>query len=193
MYYKYNRRKEIIKNIILISLIIFIAVFSTYHIYNKFNDTETIDYSSDSLDITFHEKNGDELDITKIIPLTDAVGLSSKGHNITIKNNLTEPVNYTIKITDNVDKMLNQNCEGITIPKEEIKISLKDFNGKTEIYNLSELENKILYSATVKPLEENKYTIRIWINNETTLPSGSDNHYHGLIQIFENDLTLAVK
>lgn len=193
MYYKYNRRKEIIKNIILISLIIFIAVFSTYYIYNKFNDTETIDYSSDSLDITFHEKNGDELDITKIIPLTDAVGLSSKGHNITIKNNLTEPVNYTIKITDNVDKMLNQNCEGITIPKEEIKISLKDFNGKTEIYNLSELENKILYSATVKPLEENKYTIRIWINNETTLPSGSDNHYHGLIQIFENDLTLAVK
>ena len=115
------------------------------------------------------------------------------GYTVTIKNNLTEPVDYTIKITDNTDKILKQNCTGITIPREEIKISLKDFNGKTEIYSLSELENNTLLSTTIKALEENKYTIRVWVNNETTLPSGSNHHYHGLIQIFENDLTLAVK
>lgn len=193
MYYKYNRKKEIIKNTILITIILSIAVFSTYYIYNKFNDIETIDYSSESLDITFHEKNGDELNITKITPLTDAVGLSSQGHNITIKNNLTESVKYTIKITDNIAKMLTQGCKGITIPKEEIRISLKNFNGPTEVYSLSELINDTLLSTTIKSQAEEKYTIRIWVNNETTLPSGSENHYHGLIQVFENDLTLAVK
>lgn len=193
MYYKYNIKKEIIKNTILITIILCLAVFSTYYIYNKFSDTETIDYSSDSLDITFHEKNGDELDITKITPLTDSVGLSSKGHTVTIKNNLTEPVKYTIKITDNIEKMLEQECMGITIPREEIRISIKKSSDTIEVYSLSELKDNTLLSTTIKALGEDKYTIRIWVNNETTLPSGSENHYHGLIQIFENDMTLAVK
>ena len=193
MYYKYNIKREIIKNTILITIILCLAVFSTYYIYNKFSDTETIDYSSDSLDITFHEKNGDELDITKITPLTDSVGLSSKGHTVTIKNNLTEPVKYTIKITDNIEKMLEQECMGITIPREEIRISIKKSSDTIEVYSLSELKDNTLLSTTIKALGEDKYTIRIWVNNETTLPSGSENHYHGLIQIFENDMTLAVK
>lgn len=193
MYYKYNRKKEIIKNTVLITIILSLAIFSTYYIYNKFNDIETIDYSSASLDITFHEKNGDELDITKITPLTDSVGLSSKAHTVTIKNNLTEPVKYTIKITDNIEKIVEQECEGITIPKEKIRISIKKSSEETEVYSLSDLKDNNLLSTTIKALGEDKYTIRIWINNETTLPSGSNNHYHGLIQIFENDMTLAVK
>ena len=98
MYYKNLYRKEMIKNFIIIGIILFVAVFSTYHIYYSFSNTEEIDYSSTSLDITFHEETGEELDITKITPLTDSVGLSSKGHTVTITNNLTEEVNYKIKI-----------------------------------------------------------------------------------------------
>ena len=192
MYYQYNRRKEIIKNAVFISLILALAIFSTHYIYNKFSDTKTIDYSSESLDITFHEETGEELDITKITPLRDAVGLSSKGHTITIKNNLTEPVKYTIKIIDNIDKMIEQQCVGITIPREEIRISLKKSTGQTEVYSLSDLINNELLSTTIEALDEEKYTIRIWVSNETTLPSGSDHHYHGIIQVFENETTLAL-
>ena len=193
MYYKYNRKKEIIKNTLIIGLILFIAVFSTYTIYHSFKDEENIDYSSKSLDITFHENMGEELDITKVIPLADSVGLTTKGHTITISNNLTESVKYSIKIVDNIKKMEEQNCLGITIPKEEIRISIKESGGKTEIYKLSELENDTLLSTTIKPLAENKYTIKLWVNNDSSLSSGSSNHYHGLIQIFENDTTLAVR
>ena len=88
MYKKSSYRKEKIKNFLIIGLILFIAIFSTYYIYHLFNNTEVIDYSSESLDITFHEESGEELDITKVVPLTESVGLSSKGHKITIKNNL---------------------------------------------------------------------------------------------------------
>lgn len=194
MYYtNYNIKKERIKNIIIISIILFVAIFSTYNIYQKFSDTENIDYSSDSLDVTFHEKDGEQLDITKVTPLTDSVGLSSKGHTIKITNNLTESVNYKIKIVDNKEKMEEQNCEGITIPREEIKVSIKETGQSTKVYKLSELERGILLSKTANALETTKYTIRIWVSNDTTLPSGSDNHYHGIIQIFENDTTLAVK
>ena len=194
MYYpKYNRKKEMIKNAVIIGFILFVAVFSTYHIYYSFNNTTEIDYSSESLDITFHENVGEELDITKITPLTDAVGLSSKGHTLTITNNLTESVKYKIVIVDNDEKMEEQNCEGITIPREEIRVSVKKSGEDTIIYKLSELEDGILISDTAEALESSKYTVRIWVNNECSLPSGSEHHYHGLIQVIENDTTVAVK
>lgn len=195
MYYtKYNRKKELIKNILTIVFILALAIFSTRYIYNSFNNETEIDYSSDSLDIRFHEDTGEELNITKITPLTDGTGLSStKGHTFTITNNLTEKVNYKIVIVDNVEKMANQECEGITIPREEIRVSLKKSTGQTEIYKLSDLEDGILLSTTADALQETKYTIRLWVNNDTSLPSGSEHHYHGLIQIVENDQIVAVR
>lgn len=194
MYYKkYNRKKEMIKNIVIIAFILGLAIFSTRYIYYSFSNTTEIDYSSDSLDISFHEESGEELDITKITPLTDSVGLSSKGHTMTITNNLTEPVNYKIVIVDNTEKMTEQDCEGITIPREEIRISIKKSGESTEVYKLSDLEDGVLLSTSSKALEEAKFTIRIWVNNESSLPSGSEHHYHGLIQVIENDATVAVK
>lgn len=193
MYYKYDRKKEIIKNAIIIGFILFIAIFSIYNIYYKFSDNENIDYSSTSLDVTFHEENGEQLDITKATPLTDSVGLTSQPHTLTITNNLTESVRYKIKIVDNEEKIKNQNCEGITIPREEIRISIKESGKSTQIYNLSDLEENTILSTTTEALESVKYTIKIWVNNDSTLPMGSDHHYHGLIQVLENDITLASK
>lgn len=192
-YTKYNYKKEMIKNVVIIGVILFIAVFSTYHIYYSFNNTTEIDYSSESLDISFHEEKGEELNITKVTPLTDSVGLSSKGHTLTITNNLTEPVNYKIKVVNNTDKMNNHVCEDILIPQEEIRISIKKSGESTEVYTLAELEEGVLISATSEALEETKYTIRVWVNNETSLPSGSSHHYHGIIQVVENDTIVAVK
>lgn len=194
MYYKkYNRKKEMIKNIVISGFILFIAVFSTYNIYNKFSNPTEIDYSSESLDISFHEDAGEELDIIKVTPLTDAVGLSSMGHTLTITNNKKDAVRYRIKIVDNVEKMDAQNCKGITIPREEIRISIKKTGGATKIYKLSELKDGILLSSTAESASKEKYTIRIWVNNESSLPSGSSHHYHGLIQVVENDTMVAVK
>lgn len=194
MYYLKQYRKEMIKNIVIIGIILFIAVFSTYYIYNSFSsESEVIDYSSTSLDITFPEDEGEELNITKITPLTDSVGLSSKGHTIKVTNNLTEEVKYKIRIVDNVEKMEEAECKGITIPREEIRVSIKAPGKETEVYSLNELEDGVLLSTRAKALATDKFTIRIWVSNDTTLPSGSKHHYHGLIQVIENDTTLASK
>lgn len=194
MYYsKYNRKKEIIKNAIIIGFILGIAVFSTNYIYNVFNDSSSIDYSSESLDITFHEDKGEQLNITKVTPLTDSVGLSSTGHTLTITNNLTEPVKYKLILKDNATQITEDNCSEIAIPREEIRVSIKKTGEATEVYKLSDLEDGIILSTTAKALEETKYTIRIWVNNESSLPSGSEHHYHGLIQVVENDAMVAVK
>jgi archaellum component FlaF (FlaF/FlaG flagellin family) len=193
MYYKNLYKKEMIKNVIIIGIILFIAIFSTYHIYYSFGETKEVDFSSTSLDISFHEDNGEELNITKVVSKTDSVGLSSAGHKITITNNLTEDVNYKIKIVDNEEKLEETDCQGLIIPKEEIRVSIKESGKETKIYSLSELEDGVILTTTAKALEKDKYTIRIWIKEDTLLPNGSKYHYHGLIQVIENETTLAVR
>lgn len=188
-YSKYNYKKEMIRNVLMMGLILFIAIFFTYNIYYKFNDKNNVDFSSASLDINFHEENGEELDITKITPVTDSVGLSSPGHTITITNNLTEPVDYKIKLVDNEKKLQELDSEMKPIPKDEIRVSIKKSGVQTEVYTLTELEDNVLLETTASPLEETRYTIRIWVTNESSLPIGSSNYYHGLIQIEENNKT----
>lgn len=181
----YNPKKELIKNVVTITFILAIAVVSTYYIYNEFDHSEIVDYSSESLDITFKEEMGDKINITNVSPVTDSVGLSSKAHTITIKNNLTEETKFIIKISDNIEKIVEDECQEYLIPKEDIKISIRYSSGQTEIYNLSEIDDDILVVGKLKPLDSEKYTIRTWISNESSLPMGSSLHYHGLIEVEE--------
>ena len=163
--YKSYYKKMIIKNVIIFALILLFAVFATYKIYYKFRKERTVDYNSSSLEITFHEESGDQVTLTKVIPVTDSVGLSSKSYTFTVKNNLTIPVNYKIKLVDDVEVVADDNCGEKQIPREVIKVSLKD--GKSnKVYDLNALEDSTLKTTKIKALGEKDYTIRIWTNNE---------------------------
>ena len=181
----FKRKRELMKNLVLTIAILSLAIISTYYIYNKFDKSEVVDYTSESLDITYKEEAGDKISITTVSPVTDSVGLSSKAHTVTIKNNLTEKVNYTIKIIDDIKAMIEDKCTEYQIPKTDIRVSVRDSSGNNAIYKLSDLENDILVSGKIKALKEEKYTIRLWISNESSLPMGSDIHYHGIIEVIE--------
>lgn len=183
--YTYNAKKEMIKNVIYVAFILLIAIISTHYIYNKFQVDRNIDIDSESLDITYHENSGDKLTIKKVTPVTDSVGLSSKSYLISIKNNLTEKVNYKVKIIDDLDAVLEDQCEEKLIPKEDIRISIKVNHKDNEIYDLAELEDGILLDDNVKALQTNNISIRLWTKQDSTLPMGGKFHYHGRIQIIE--------
>lgn len=189
----YNRKKILIKNITFIIAIFALAIIATYNIYYHFIDATDIDYSSESLDITFHEKNGADVTITKAIPVSDSVGLSSTAYTFTIKNNLTEKVNYQVKLVEDIEKIVEDLCVEQQIPKELLKISIKEDNLKNAIYTVSELQDGILDSDVMEPLEEKDYSIRVWVGNSDTLIIGSNLHYHGMIQVIENGIDLAIK
>lgn len=186
MYNNYYK-KQIIKNILITVLILLFAVFATHEIYYKFQKERNVDYTSSSLDVVFHEKTGDKVTLNKIIPVTDSVGLSSKSYTFTVKNNLTVPVSYKIKLVDDLKKVEEDNCINNLIPKEIIKVSIKEKNNK--IYKLSELEDSTLKIEKLKPLEEKNYVIRIWTTNEAQ--ANDYMHYHGSIQILEDNNDLA--
>lgn len=189
MYYNYRRQR--IKSALIICFILALAIFATHHIYYKFQKERNTDYSSESLDITFHEETGDKVTLSRVTPVTDSVGLASQSYTFTIKNNMTIPVNYTVKLADDLETMFEDNCGEYQMPKDSIRVAIKN-NNKTEIYNLSELNDGILIQTKIKALAEEEYTIRIWTNQKTTLQAGSIRHYHGKIEILEDDREVAI-
>ena len=126
MYNKYKKQR--IKSALIICFILALAIFATHHIYYSFQDERNIDYSSESLDITFHEETGDKVTLTRVTPVTDSVGLASQAYTFTIKNNMTIPVNYTIKLVDDLETIFEDNCSEYQMPKEIIRISIREDN-----------------------------------------------------------------
>ena len=181
--YKSIRRREMIKNVVYISLILLIAVVSTYLIYDKFVEERKINSSSEMLEVTYRDNSGDKIAITKVTPLTDSVGLSTTNYGLTLSNNLTEKVNYIIKVKDDVETTLEDECEEYQISKDDIRISVKAGKKETEIYTLSELIDGILIEDSIKALEKEEVSIRIWVSQNSTLPLGSNIHYHGILEV----------
>lgn len=183
--YNYNLKREIIKNSIYIFFILLIAVVSTYYIYNKFQGDRELDINSESLDVTYHETTGNQINLTKVVPVTDSVGLSSKSYTITIKNNLTEKVDYNVKISDAIEKIAEDQCEEYLIPKDALRISIKNGNKGNKIYDYNEIVNDILLEDTMEALETKNLSIRVWVKQDSNIPMGANMHYHGTLQIVE--------
>ena len=187
-----NYKKQRIKSVIIICFIFALAIFATHHIYYKFQNERDTDYSSESLDITFHEETKDKVTLTKVTPVTDAVGLASQAYTFTIKNNMTIPVNYTIKLVDDLETIFEDNCSEYQMPKEIIRISIREDNKENKISNLTELPDGVINQTKIDPLGQKEYTIRVWTTQDTTIQAGSTRHYHGKIQIVEDDSQVAI-
>lgn len=189
----YNRKKYILKNVIIITFILLVAIIATHNIYYKFAKERDVDYSSESLDIVFHDVAGANVDITKPTLVNDAIGLSSKAYTLTIKNNLTEPVKYQLKLVDNAERIILDDCAELQIPKEIIRVSVKEDSSKNNIYTLSELIDNDLDLGEIDALAEKNYSIRIWVTNTSEANISKNLHYHGIIQVIENETDLAVR
>ena len=91
MLYKEMRKKELIKNAIYICFILLLAIIPTYFIYYKFQDDRSIESNSESLDVTYLEKSGEKISITKdlsnvTINSIEIIVSISKGHDIQISD-----------------------------------------------------------------------------------------------------------
>ena len=175
------------KEVLIIIFILAFALIATYNIYYKFNNSESTDYNTNTLDVTYNKKNGDQINITKITPVTDSVGLSSKAYNFTIKNNTKKNIKYMINIEDN-SKLYKKDY---SIPKNIIKLSIHKDKEKANIYNLSDLINGNVINRIIKANSEEEYTVRVWISNNATQTTGTKMHYHGIIKVVDQGTLVA--
>jgi hypothetical protein len=180
-------KKMLIKNVFKITIIILFACLSTYFIYNKFHNDRRVDYSSESLDITFREESGDKITLDKVTPLNDSVGLASKSYEFTIKNNLTEKIDVTIKLVKDEEVIEEDECLERLIPEKFIKVAIKENSRLNDIHTINELVDETLLTTTLEPLENRNYNVRVWTSSEMN-ETNEDLHYHGKIVILENTI-----
>lgn len=180
------------REIIVIVIILLFAIFTTRYIYYKFRDKSHVDYNTDTLDITFHEKSGDEINLRKVTPVTDSVGLSSKAYKFSIKNNTNSSIKYSINIRDNKELSKKDECLEYQIPTNIIRFSIHKSDEKNNIYTLSDLVNGKVLTRIIKANKKEEYTMRFWIMNNNTLPTGAKLHYHGIIDVVDEGIQVAV-
>lgn len=184
---KANMMKYLLKNALIIGFIILLAAISTRSIYYKFRNERNREYSSDILEIIFHSKAGNNIDLINPTPTTDAVGLSSKAYTFTITNNLTVPVKYSIKLVDNEEEIEKDNCIEQQVPKQLLKVSIKDSTKSTEEYLLADLVDNVLYIDEIEALGQKDYSIRVWVTSDDTINISNNLHYHGQIKVVEDE------
>ena len=66
-------------------------------------------------------------------------------------------------------------------------------SSKNNIYTLSELIDNNLDLGEIDALAEKNYSIRIWLTNTSEVNISKNLHYHGIIQVIENETDLAVR
>ena len=146
MYQKYYRRHMIKSTIIIIFLFAF-AIVSTYLIYNNFSSKRERDIDTGEMEVVFHSKEGNKINLTKFNPVTDAVGLSSTEYDFTVKNSTANSVSYKIVLEPNTNRINNEYLDNV------------------------------LYEDTLEANSEEDYSIRLWaINSDFVIDRESHYH-----------------
>ncbi len=179
------------KEILVLILILLFAVLATRFIYYRYKDTVNVDYNSEDLDITFHEESGAEVNLLKATPVTDSVGLSSKAYKFTIKNTTNSSIRYSIKLGENKEKQKNDECSSYQIPRNMIKFSIHKKDEKNKIYTISDLIDGEILSRIIKANQQEEYTMRFWIDNDSNISTSAKLHYHGIIEVLNEGVEIA--
>ena len=183
MYQKYYRRHMIKSAIIIIFLFAF-AIISTYLIYNNFSSKREHDIDTGEMEVVFHSKEGNKINLTRFTPVSDAVGLSSTEYSFTVKNSTANSVSYKIVLEPNTNRINSDECFTKTIPSELLKLSLRVDHQTPVAKILSEYQDNVLYEDTLEADSEEDYSIRLWaINSDFVIDR--DSHYHAVIKVIE--------
>ncbi len=161
------------KQIIIFSLIIVIALASiasvSYAIfYTVTSNTDNQVIQTGNLDVTFGA--GGSTISGEILPMTDAQGLAQTGYGITLANQISSPIKYSVTIYNNAPN----NFSGTIVSHEYIKISI---DGNTPI-KLNQLPNQNggvtenttiydLYSDALAVSGSTNHTVRVWLDDNT--------------------------
>lgn len=183
-------RKQMIKGAMIIAFILTFALVATHYIYYKFKDTRDQVSVSSSLEVTFHEKTGDNVSLMKVAPVSDSVGQSSHAYTFTIKNHLKDPVLYSVKLVKDLEMVVDDDCEEKQMPLSIIKGVIRRDKEDHRMFMVSDLKDNTIVSRKLKGGESVSYTLRFWTVSNS-LPLDSDLHFHGKIQIVENGVDIA--
>ena len=151
-----------------ICLLILLGIGLSYSMWNMrvSQDTNNVISTTDCFDITLaNQSNAIKLD--NAYPITDTKGKTLTPFTFSINNVCDTAVAYTVSL---------ENLEGTTLASDYLKVMVNNnepllLNGlsTTDVVNTTSIESRILDTGTLFKNNTKEYSIRLWIDYNTTL------------------------
>ena len=151
-----------------ICLLILLGIGLSYSMWNMrvSQDTDNVISTTDCFDITLaNQSNTIKLD--NAYPITDTKGKTLTPFTFSIKNVCDTAVAYTVSL---------ESLKGTTLASDYLKIMVNNnepqlLNGlnTTDVVNTTSIESRVLDTGTLFKNNTKEYSIRLWIDYNTTL------------------------
>ncbi len=171
-----KRKTEIAILVIITLLVIAIGVSYALWISTKEQTGENV-VSTSCLNVTI-ENEEDDISLKNTFPILDEEGLNSKPYKFNIKNNCEEYADYKISLEMLSETTINSEYIKIALSEEGDKgvgTLLNEYEVKEQLTVDGAKEGRQIKRGKLKPSEEKKYELRIWIDEDVTKEDGIEN------------------
>ena len=161
-------KKDIMFVGVSICLLILLGIGLSYSMWNMrvSQDTNNVISTTDCFDITLaNQSNAIKLD--NAYPITDTKGKTLTPFTFSIKNVCDTAVAYTVSL---------ENLEGTTLASDYLKVMVNNNEplllnslSATDVVNTTSIESRVLDTGTLFKNNTKEYSIRLWIDYNTTL------------------------
>ena len=171
-----KRKVEIVILVIITLLVIAIGVSYALWVLTKEQTGENV-VSTSCLNVTI-ENEEDDISLKNTFPILDEEGLNSKPYKFTIKNNCEEYADYKISLEMFGETTISSEYIKIALSEEGDKgvgTLLSEYEAKEELTVDGAKEGRQIKRGKLKPSEEKKYELKIWIDEDVTKEDGIEN------------------
>ncbi len=151
-----------------ICLLILLGIGLSYSMWNMrvSQDTDNVISTTDCFDITLANQSN-TINLDNAYPITDTKGKTLTPFTFSIKNVCDMAVAYTVSL---------ESLKGTTLASDYLKVMVNNnepqlLNGlsTTDVVNTTSIESRVLDTGTLFKNNTKEYSIRLWIDYNTTL------------------------
>ena len=176
-----SKKSKILLCVIGIFLVtsILIGISYAYYIFSVSQSGSNV-VRTDCFEITYTD--GNAINLTNTIPLTDKEARELDPYTFTIKNICNQAVDYSVNIeTLNTSTMdLDAVAAKLDGKKKQIIGSLDD---NESIVNNNATSSKTIYSNILKAGEEKTHNLRLWVDDDATLEQSASKEYESKVVV----------
>ena len=166
-----------------ILLIVSVVIGSSYAIW-VYSETQegTNSLVSDCFEITYVDSN--DINLNNAYPMTNEEASNLTPYTFTIKNICNHAMNYDVNIETLQGSTLNTSYVRYKLDDKGTRIlgSIAD-NDSSVFVNNNVLSSKTIASNILKPNEERKFDLRLWIDYNSTKEQSANKTYSGKVVI----------
>ena len=164
---------------IFLTISLMISLSYAYYIFSVSQSGSNV-VRSDCFEITYTD--GNAINLTNTIPLTDKEARELDPYTFTIKNICNQAVDYSVNIeTLNTSTMdLDALATKLDGKKKQILGSIED---NENIVNNNATSSKTIYSNILKAGEEKTHNLRLWVDVDATLEQSMSKSYSSKVVV----------